>query len=476
MSELPGSWCLAPLGDMASDIAYGFTTASTMRGAWPKLLRITDIQDGAVNWDTVPRCTDVPDDRVLLRSGDIVIARTGATTGKSYLIETVPEKAVFASYLIRVRLIEGLEPRYVWAFMQSSDYWSQIQIVSKGTAQPGASATILSEIAVPIAPLQEQRRIINKLDGLNGKSRRARDHLDRVPRLVEKYKQAILAAAFRGRLTEDWRDKQSVQQSVDPRPANQIRSKYSGAEIFRAPYEIPNTWTWLRLPELGELDRGKSRHRPRNDARLFGGQYPFIQTGEVRKADQYLTAYTKTYSDFGLSQSRLWPNGTVCITIAANIAETAILGVDACFPDSIVGFVPDVDRACPEYVEFFIRTARCDLEAFAPATAQKNINLDILAKVRIPTPPLTEQIEIVRRVKSGFAWIDRLAANATSARDLVRHLDQSVLGKAFSGELVPQDSADEPASVALERAKMLREKAPKPYPKARRKFFAPSVG
>ncbi|MDR0780255.1 MAG: hypothetical protein LBF16_06120 [Pseudomonadales bacterium] len=126
MNDLPSGWTPARLGDIAHDIAYDFTTASTTSGNQPKLLRITDIQEGTVNWNTVPRCTDEPDERTLLNSGDIVIARTGATTGKSYLIDTVPEKAVFASYLIRVRLGGQFEPRYVWAFMQSSDYWSQI--------------------------------------------------------------------------------------------------------------------------------------------------------------------------------------------------------------------------------------------------------------------------------------------------------------------------------------------------------------
>ncbi|WP_176377474.1 restriction endonuclease subunit S, partial [Escherichia coli] len=105
--------------------------------------------------------------------------------------------------------------------------------------------------------------------------------------------------------------------------------------------------------QLGELNRGKSKHRPRNDPSLYGGDYPFVQTGDVRAADGLLTNYKQTYSKKGLAQSRLWPKGTLCITIAANIAETAILGIDACFPDSVVGFIPQNENISVEYIEFF---------------------------------------------------------------------------------------------------------------------------
>ena len=100
------------------------------------------------------------------------------------------------------------------------------------------------------------------------------------------------------------------------------------------------SWDYVTLDMLGDVSRGKSKHRPRNDASLFGGQYPFIQTADVKSADFYINDYTETYNEKGLAQSKLWKSGTLCITIAANIADTAILGIDACFPDSIMGFVP----------------------------------------------------------------------------------------------------------------------------------------
>ena len=111
-------------------------------------------------------------------------------------------------------------------------------------------------------------------------------------------------------------------------------------------------WVSLKLDEIGVVSRGKSKFRPRNDPSLFGGQYPFVQTGDVKNAGLYLTDYGQTYNETGLRQSALWEPGTLCITIAANIAETTILGIEACFPDSIVGFVPDKQKADVRFVKY----------------------------------------------------------------------------------------------------------------------------
>ena len=227
-------------------------------------------------------------------------------------------------------------------------------------------------------------------------------------------------------------------------------------EEWRAEQEKSEEWQTLRLTDVGEIGRGKSKHRPRNDPRLYGGPYPFIQTGDVARSGERITTHTQTYSEFGLAQSKLWPAGTVCITIAANIADTAILGYPACFPDSVVGFVADPNNSLPEFIKWSIDVIRDRLEAFAPATAQKNINLAVLNDVEFRCPPIDEQREIVRRVEALFAYADRLEARYTAARAQVERLTPALLAKAFRGELVPQDPNDEPASVLLERIRASR--------------------
>ena len=161
-------------------------------------------------------------------------------------------------------------------------------------------------------------------------------------------------------------------------------------------FECPQGWRLAKLKELGEVNRGRSRHRPRHAAHLYGGPYPFIQTGDVKASGGRITSYKQTYSEAGLEQSRLWPAGTMCITIAANIAETGVLEFSACFPDSVIGFIAD-DKKCDVYfVEYMFRFLKRYLqhEAGDSGTVQDNINLGTLDQLRFPLPPLSEQKEI----------------------------------------------------------------------------------
>jgi type I restriction enzyme S subunit len=155
---------------------------------------------------------------------------------------------------------------------------------------------------------------------------------------------------------------------------------------------------WRTLSEVAiDFGRGKSRHRPRNDERLYGGGIPFIQTGDIRNASHTITQYSQTYSEFGLRQSKLWPMGTLCITIAANIAETSILGFDACFPDSVIGFVADPKKTSADYVEYLLQSTKKELEdkGKEKSSAQSNINLETFEQLKLPFPSLEEQARIV---------------------------------------------------------------------------------
>lgn len=154
-------------------------------------------------------------------------------------------------------------------------------------------------------------------------------------------------------------------------------------------------WKPSRLNDLGFVGRGRSRHRPRNDARLYGGPYPFIQTAEIMKADPYITSYSQTYTEFGLQQSKLWPPNTLCITIAgANTAETAILKFEACFPDSIIGFIPDKRKANLHFVKYSLDLMKEKFRAVTRGATQDNLSLDKLLSIPLPTPPLPIQRQI----------------------------------------------------------------------------------
>jgi type I restriction enzyme S subunit len=405
----------------------------------------------------------------MAQESDVFICVVGATAGK---INLGADCAIGRS-VAAIRPSNATAADFLYPRLKSEIH--RLRGASTGTAQGVISREMLGSIPIALPPIAEQRRIVAKLDALTARLTRARAELERVPVLTRSLRNQALHAAFRGALTMDYASELDLH-PVNPRSSEQLRSKFrTNIADTEVPFAVPNSWRWCRLPELGELDRGKSRHRPRNDKRLFGGDHPFIQTGDVRAAGQYLKIYTETYSDLGLEQSRKWPVGTVCITIAANIAETTILGIEACFPDSVVGFTPDPNRATSEYIEYFIRTAKSDLAQFAPATAQKNINLDTLSALFVPTPPIEEQKEIVRRLSASYARADRLEAEAARSKILLDRLESAILAKAFKGELVPQDSNDEPATQLLDRIRakrvsnaaaksVHRGKAAKPYP------------
>lgn len=276
------------------------------------------------------------------------------------------------------------------------------------------------------------------------------------------------------------------------------------------PFELPNCWEWCRLPDVGDLARGKSKHRPRNDPALYvHGEFPLVQTGDVSRSNGLIETYTAMYNETGLAQSKLWPKGTMCITIAANIADTGILGFDACFPDSVVGYIPHLRDVDVRYFDYFIRTAKNHLEKFAPSTAQKNINLEILSALLVPCPPEAEQHRIVAKVDELMVLCDQLEQQqensikahqtlvetllssvtnapgnlALTAKDggntksagavsgaaqawtriadnfdtlfttehSIDQLKQTILQLAVMGKLVPQEPTDEPASVLLKK-------------------------
>jgi type I restriction enzyme S subunit len=344
-----------------------------------------------------------------------------------------------------------------------------------GTTRKRVSTGNLGQLQIPIAPLEEQKRIANKVNELmtfcdqleaqqtqltetRQKANRAAldaladfgteallkenwartytnfDRLFRSEEDIGKLKDTILQLAFRGKLVPQnpkhvpsdlfvQSIKDEVRELRYEHGVKREKAKPATYEI-RLPYELPAGWSWVTFSDIGFIGRGKSKHRPRSAPELFhDGTYPFLQTGDVSgSVEGYIKNYSKKYNDKGLAQSKLWPTGTLCITIAANIAETGILSFDACFPDSVVGFIPAQSIGNPRYFEYFVRTAKSRLEDFAPSTAQKNINLTILENVLIPLPPIEELHQIVKKIEYLFSLCDLLAKHFRHARELQSNL------------------------------------------------------
>ena len=242
-------------------------------------------------------------------------------------------------------------------------YWvlksKNIELNSKGTGSTfkAISRKVLEETMIPDIDLEGQQRCVEILEKLY-----------RVIQMRKK-KYRCLDELVRGRFVELFGDPVSNS------------------------YGLPEA----TLPELGVFGRGVSKHRPRNDPKLLGGDYPLIQTGDIANAGLYITSYNSTYSEFGLKQSKMWEKGTLCITIAANIAKTAILEFDACFPDSVVGFTAN-ERTNNIFIHYWFSFFQAILESQAPASAQKNINLKILSELKVIVPEKERQNEFANFV------------------------------------------------------------------------------
>ena len=311
--------------------------------------------------------------------------------------------------------LELVDPKYIYFRLQTINidhsthkrYWIQQ----------------FSKIKISVPPIEEQRRIVSRIEEMFSELDSAVDTLQKTRQQLEIYRQAVLKEAFEGKLTA----KNHIVIDKTLHWASESETKKLPA--------LPDEWHYIFLSKLGDLSRGKSKHRPRNDPKLFeDGKYPFIQTGDVKAADRYISTYSSMYGDFGLAQSKLWTKGTLCITIAANIAETAFLGIDACFPDSIVGFTASSEVE-PKYIKYFIESQKLKLSAFAPATAQKNINLKTLENLIIPYCSVEEQKTIINEIESRLSVCANIESTVDEALQQAEAMRQSILKKAFEGEL-----------------------------------------
>lgn len=295
-----------------------------------------------------------------------------------------------------------------------------------GTTFAQVTGKVLAKMPFPLPPLVEQQRIVEQIESLFAKLNEAKEKVQFVRNCCDDNFSSSVHEAITGKLTEGWRIHNGISKS---------------------------SWRKDKLGNLGSLERGRSKHRPRNDPRLFGGPHPFIQTGDVVEADIYIVKHKQTLSEFGLSQSRMFPKGTLCITIAANIGDVAILSYDCCFPDSVVGFTP-CKGVESKYVYYMMSELQKEIEANAPATAQKNINLKILNDIDITIPSVIEQKKIVEILDSLFDKKRQVQERAEQIVDTIDMMKKAILSKAFRGELGTNNPKEESSIELLKKILM----------------------
>lgn len=447
-SNLPVGWIETTVGEIAKDIGYGFTAKANSSPVGPRLLRITDIQNGSVQWDSVPYC-EIPKSRAanyILSGGDILFARTGATTGKSFLIKSCPE-AVFASYLIRVRPSLCVLPELLAQFFQSTSYWNQISENLSGSAQPNCNASKLATISLPLAPLAEQRRIVAKLEKLLGQVNACQQRLEKLPTLLKRFRQTILAAACSGRLTADWREK-------NPTSSNDAEN------------DLPNGWQQTTVGDAIEsLKYGASQKCSHEKQGVPVLRIPNIADGMVSQSNlKYAKLPEKEFQQLRLRVGDILlirSNGSVSLVGKCALVRAA--DKDFAYAGYLIRLRPDAKKVSPEFLNLVLGSygVRKQIEIPARSTSGvNNINSEEVRALEFMLPPLAEQQEIVRRVAGLFALADQLEQRLAQARKQVDKLTSSLLARAFAGKLVPQAPTDEPAEKLLESIHRGRDKYP----------------
>ena len=331
----------------------------------------------------------------LCKANDILIGRYGASVGKILTgLEGAYNVAIIKSIPDETRIIKS----YIRRFFEAPNFQSLLfKVCTQRAAQAGFSKEDIVDTEFSLPPLEEQHRIVSILDA-------SFEKIDALKKNAE----------------ENLKNAKALFQQV---LAQELKPKEG--------------WVEKKLGEVCEISRGRSKHRPRNDKRLYGGNIPFIQTGDIRDAcGGIITTYKQTYSELGLLQSRLWKKGTICITIAANIGETAILGFDACFPDSVVGIYPNDNTLNYLYVNYYLNSIKSYIDNQAYGAAQKNINLVIIENLKISFPAnIEEQHRIVQTLDTLSEKCRRLEQIAQQTIRECDALKQSILRQAFSGEL-----------------------------------------
>ena len=404
---MKAGWVTKKLGDVTTKIGSGATLLGgedAYKVESISLIRSLNVYDDGFRKAKLARIDDEQADdlsNVVVEPHDVLLNITGASVARCCLAPADSLPARVNQHVSIIRPIrEKLDSAFLHYLLISKSYKDRLLYTGEegGSTRQAITKAQLQEFVVAYPEsLPEQRRIVGILD-----------------------------EAFGGIATAT---------------ANAEKNFHNARALFESHLQFVFTqcgpgWKEKTLEEIvTTFGHGKSKHRPRNASHLYGGKYPFVQAGDIRNADHTITEYSQTYSQAGLAQSKLWPKGTICITIAANIAETAILGFDACFPDSVIGVVANPNEAEVGFIEYLLQSFKTRIQAMGKGSAQANINMGTFKNERFPFPPVAEQKQIVDKLDSLSEETQRLESIYQQKLAALDELKKSLLHQAFSGEL-----------------------------------------
>ena len=426
--ELPEGWEWTRLGCITDVIQYGLSNSAESTGDY-RLLRITDIQNGCVNWDTVPfTSTDEPE-KYLLHKDDIVFARTGATVGKSFLITDLPYASVYASYLIRIRLINGISANYIYHFFNSYCYWEQVTDKAVGVGQPNCNGTALRELFIPLPSQAEQNRIVPVADNLLKIVDTITSEQESLSELIQTTKSKILDLAIRGKLVpQDPNDepasvlleriraekdelikqgkiKRDKKESVIFKGDDNSYYEKIGDDIIciddEIPFETPINWQWVRLGSTVGIERGGSPRPIKSYITTDSNGINWIKIGDVDKDGKYITNTKEKIKPTGIKKSREVYPGDFLLTNSMSFGRPYISKIYGCIHDGwLVLRNPDV--VFDINFLYYLLSSNYLYNQFvikASGSTVDNLNIDKVSSALICLPPLKEQTMIVNQIE-----------------------------------------------------------------------------
>jgi type I restriction enzyme S subunit len=431
---------------------YGYN-ASALQSGKNKFLRISDIHESKVNWETVPYCNCDDEKTYLLKKDDILIARTGGTTGKSFKIDNPPAHSIYAGYLIRIRAKQGVNPDYIYLFLHSFAYWSQIVNLNERNFRPKANAENLKSLILPDCPTDIQNDAVKISNGelVNGyeelysaieKALTEYDKTQEVQKLLsdqltqlDNLNQAILQEAVQGKL---------VKQDPKDEPASELlkRIKVEKAKSGKKekplppikpeeiPFEIPSTWVWCRLGEISESTSGGTPDR--SNPKYWKGDISWLKSGEltdgliVNESEEKITE-----EGFKNSSAKLFPKGTLLIALyGATAGKLGILNFESTTNQAVCGFFENPFYVT-KYLFYYLWAFRSKIIEDSWGQAQPNISQTYLKNFPFALPPLSEQKRIVAEIEKQFAKTKQLKEHIIANQQATEQLLKALLHQAF---------------------------------------------
>ena len=438
--DIPESWCWERWGNLSQSIQYGYNAPALNKGDI-RMVRISDIQNGDVLWETVPFC-NIKENEIntyLLNKNDILFARTGGTVGKSFLVKETPYPAIYAGYLIRTRYSDMLSAKYMKYFMESNLYWLQLKDGTIATAQPNCNGKTLGKMILPLPPLSEQNRIVSRIEELMAaidKFEQSKIELDKLEsELQPQLKKSILQYAIQGKLVAQnptdepasellKRINEEKEQLIK---AGKIKRDKNNSIIFKGddnkyfekkgnevvciddeiPFDIPDSWEWVRFKNLVQFSLGKTPERV-DSSYWSPNDFPWVSIADMEDK----TTLTKT-KEF-ISQKALTekfnntfsPIGTLIMSFKLTIGKVSILGINAVHNEAIISIFPFIneENIIRDYLYNFLSIIT-GYTASTDAIKGATLNSKKISEMLVPLPPLQEQKRIVEALDNVLASI-----------------------------------------------------------------------